>query len=267
MKTLLTTTFCLTLIINSFCQSSTTQNNLKAVQLLTESYFGKDTTFIYSLGDLFIYEKSVLTYDYTGSGNNQVISIHDSVDAITGDTITLETVATSISEDEPHTITKRSQYFVHHKDSSYGFNYDTSNIFDIKRVPIDKGRGFTFFSPEDRFVSITPDSTIWNIDSSEIKQVYIEPAKKDTPAFTLVFFFRKNLDLPLTISDVLSKDRKMTLYKMQVKFDEFFDKRINQTVPPHTAMDFELREYFPKDTKEIMKYFERYKIDVEEKSQ
>lgn len=214
------------------------------------------------MGDVFLYEKSVLTYDYTGSGNTQVTSSNDSIDAVTGDTITVETVTTSISDDEPHIVTKRSQYFVHHKDSSYGFNYDTTMINNIRRVPIYEGRGFTFFSSDSSFESVKPDSSIWNNDMFELKQVYVEPAKIDTPATTIVFYFRKNMNLPITISDILTKDRKMTFYKMQVKFGEFFDKRVNQLLPPHTAMEFELREYFPKDTKEIMKYFEWYKVEV-----
>ena len=262
MKLLLTTTFCLTLIINSFCQSNTIKNNLKAVQPLSEGYFGKDTTHIYFLDDLVLYQKTMTSYNYFSQRVAEIIDTFDSIDPITGDTVKTANVSFPPPNEDSVIITKSNTYFAHHKDSAYGYAYQPNHSYNIQRITVAQGRGFTFFNPDTLFVATKPNSSYWNYDKSELIEMYIEPPKEDCPGMTIVFYYKKDLNIPYSISDILTKDRQMTCYKMQVKFDEFFDKRNNQTVPAHTATDFELREFVPADTKEIMKYFEWYKVDV-----
>lgn len=251
---------CLTLTFTTYSQQI--NQKLKAIQLLTNTFNNPDTTIIYYLGDLVLYETTIT--NQFGQGSVFVVSEYHTIDPANGDTTFHRDVELK-NDNSPDSISITRAYFVHHMDSAYGYYYNPRAIFNIKRITVKQGRGFVFMTNEDTFLTMKPDSSIWNSDHSELKQVYIQPARKDTPLIKIIFSFKKNMPLSMTISDKLSQDRKMTFYRMEILFGEYFDQTSNQLIPAQTVMDFALREYIPLDTKTIYRYFDRYNIDVEEK--
>ena len=188
------------------------------------------------------------------------------MDAVTEDSLRVEEVeiTTSYSDDPDSTwITKK--YFVYHKDSTYGYGYryNSTSIYDIRRRLVSQeSMGYSINIP-DTFLRLKPDSTIWNHDKTNLKLVHIMPAKGEMPSGKVALYFNKNMNILHSLAPRIDEQMKMKFYRIQYLVDEFFDKKSNTLVPAQTVMDIELREFKPVD-KQVLKYFERYKIDVEE---
>ena len=237
------------------------KDQLNAVQVISKTFFGNDTTYIYYLGDLILYETTI--HNQTFNTTDTVMSTEDTIDVATGDSMVVKEVELSTISAEPDSIWITKKYFVYHKDSTYGYGYNPASIYDIKRRQVsEESVGYGINIP-DTFFRIKADSTIWNHDKTDLKMVHIMPAKGEMPSGKVALYFTKNLNIRHSLAPKIDEQMKMKFYRIQYLVDEFFDKKSNTLVPAQTVMDIELREFKAVDNK-VMKYFERYKIDIEE---
>lgn len=155
----------------------------------------------------------------------------------------------------------KSSFFVFHKDSSYGYNYDSyRNTKDNFRVQVDSTVKFiTGTNRYDSFLTVKPDTVIWNIDKTELKEVYVFPKKTDMPTGRLVFYYSKKLNLlKESFNRVMDSAKKMKLFKTESLFNEFYSEKDKRVWPPMRNMT-EMKEVAIENSPEIMRYFSRYK--------
>ena len=147
---------------------------------------------------------------------------------------------------------QRSDYFVFHKDSLFGYNYHNK-----KRAPVDSMlqkisfQGSTF----DTLANIRPDST-YSDSEGNLRKVY--NIDKSPESFTIRFYYTKNLKgIAETFSKAMDNIKNMKLFKIIIEGHGARYQKINQTLPRRQYV-YEMDALTLQNPEEIKDYFEKY---------
>jgi hypothetical protein len=153
--------------------TDTSKLPIKAVEVRnTDPMFGPSISRIYYIGSFVIYERE---HNFDSAIVRTEIDEEGEQDSMT-------------TESAQHE--KRNHFFVFHRDSSFGINYDAHGTFrHNRRYPVDsilfEVTGSNTF---DQLVTQkTADTSSWNADRTELKEVYAHKSRKDTPAVRISF--------------------------------------------------------------------------------
>jgi hypothetical protein len=164
---------------------------------------------------------------------------------------------------------KRSRFFVFHKDSSFGLSFDPHRSNENNsRLPVDSAiLGITGSNTFECLLMMEPDTSIWNSQKTELKEVYVQKPSKDTPAVSLSFFYSSSMNhISVTLNAVLDSARRLKLYKYEYLIREFYSEKLGALVPG-MVITTEMKEITVSDPGEIMQYIDRYRnTNVEEKA-
>lgn len=155
----------------------------------------------------------------------------------------------------------RSQFFVFHRDSSYGLNYDPHRINESnRRLRVDSAllriKGTNSF---ENSLTKKPDTTSWNAQRTELKEVYVQKATKDTPEVRLSLYYSNGLNsLKESLNPILDSAKKMKLYKVEYVIEEFYSEKEGRLWPP-LKLSTEMKEIEVTVPEEILHYIDRYK--------
>ena len=243
--------FCICLIfLISFCKANandTTKNKIKAVEVKnTSPYFGEGFYRIFHIDDYIVYQNQ---YHYSQSESQ--LKIDSATNETTfDDTLVLEEL--------------RDYFFVFHKDSNYGYRYDLKSIYqNNKRYQVDSAlkniRGNNSF---ETILEAKPDSSVWNDNKTELKEVYIQLKTKDTPAVYITFYYSKNLiHLKESLNSTIDNIKKMKLYKYEILIDEFYSEK-DKKLWPSAKHQTEMKEYKVLDPQIIIDNINNYKESI-----
>jgi hypothetical protein len=159
---------------------------------------------------------------------------------------------------------KRNWFYVFHQDSSYGFTYDAhrkdQNNLRLTVDSILKSiKGTNSF---EGLLSKTPDTTTWNVQKTELREVYVQKATRDTPEVRLSLFYSGSLNnLKASLNTKLDSARKMKFYKFEYLIKSFYSEK-DQQVSPEMKFSTEMKEITVNNPEEIMQYINRYKNNM-----
>ena len=158
----------------------------------------------------------------------------------------------------------RPRFFVFHKDSSYGRSYDPHrNSENNRRLPVDSAlRGIKGTNNFEKILTLKPDSSSWNPDRSELKEVYVQKASRDTPAIRVSFYYTRHQNFQNeSLNPGLDSARKMKLYKYEYLIGKFYNAQAKQWSPEITFRT-EMKEVMVEDVEEVMSYLIQYKSSM-----
>lgn len=159
----------------------------------------------------------------------------------------------------------KDKFFVFHRDSSYGYNYDPYRSEENGlRLRIDSAlKRIKGENRLDSFLSVSSDSAIWNNKRTELKEVYFLPAKEGMPAGKVLLYYSENLmALRESFNTVVDSAKKMKLYKIEVLTDAFYDEEKKISWPALKTVT-EMKEFTVQNPSEIMNYFIRYRRQID----
>ena len=101
----------------------------------------------------------------------------------------------------------KSDFFVFHSDSSYGYRYDTNDVSKNGRFKVDSViKTITGTNRWDSFLYVKPDSVLWSKDKKELLEVFLFPAKDDMPSSMLNLYYSKKLnDIQFSFNTTVDK--------------------------------------------------------------
>lgn len=104
----------------------------------------------------------------------------------------------------------KNRYFVFHRDSSFGYQYGPDKLYITPRLAVNDIRKTVAGSNTfEALKAQKPDSVVRNYDSSETTEVYLSPAKPDTPAVRVVFHYSTKLNrLKYSLNPILDSGKK-----------------------------------------------------------
>lgn len=228
------------------CNSHTQKPDIEAIEVRYISpYMGENFYRIYYLDNLVMYENR---YRFDSSVKQFRID---------------STTQQLYSDDTLLLRQWRSQFFVFHLDSSYGYRYDPYGVHKNGRLGVDSElKRITGTNRFDSVLRVKPDTIVWNMDKSELKEVYVFPKKKDMPDGRVSFYYSKELNhLKNSFNRTVDSARKMKFFKVEFIFSEFYSEKDNILWPPTLDMT-EMREISVENPEEIKNYFKRYKRSI-----
>ena len=155
----------------------------------------------------------------------------------------------------------RNQFFVFHRDSSYGFTYDPHRITESgRRLRVDSAilriKGTNNF---EGLLTQKPDTTSWNTQRTELREVYMQKATKDTPAVRLSFFYSTRLNfLKESLFPAMDSAKQIKLYKIEYLIEEFYSEK-ERRLWPAMKISTEMKEIEVTNPEEILHYIDSYK--------
>jgi hypothetical protein len=162
----------------------------------------------------------------------------------------------------------RNQFFIFHKDSSYGFSFDPYRGRENKlRLRVDSTimfiKGTNRF---DSFLTVKPDSIIWNANKSELKEVFLVTQKKGMPAGRIGLYYSKNLNhLKASFNATVDSAKRMKLFKVEAIFNDSYDEN-GKLVWPSMIDRTEMKEIKTNISEQLREYINNYK-EIIKKSQ
>jgi hypothetical protein len=246
------------LFILLLCESATASSAdttapvIKAIEIQDSTpFFGKSIIRIFYIGPFVVYQSQ---YEFDSS-------IHGvKFDSTGNETSTVTEYECSET---------RNLFFVFHRDSSYGVSYDPHRSNENnRRLPVDSTlqriKGTNSF---EGLLSKKPDTTIWNAQNTELREVYVQKASRDTPAVHLIIYYSSKLNnLKATLNPVMDSARKMKFYKYEYLIKEFYSEKEKQLFP-EMKFSTEMKEITVTNPEEIMEYIDRYKNRMLDKKQ
>jgi hypothetical protein len=232
---------CMTLLSCMFLESEAQTSTVKAIQINVLGFpFGDDYYRIYHSGDLVLYEGSYIK-------NTSVQPISSNGDSKKENDL--------ISERKP-------QFFVFHRDSSYGYYYDPAGAYksDVRiRVDSITSTWGVQNGNLDTILDLKPDSIIWNKNRTELTEVYMMPAKPGCSSSIWKYSFSKTMnDIPESFSKTLDHVRKMKLYKLEYIIDAVYNNSAEMTCPSFHIVN-EMQKLDGDQPEEVKRYFEMYR--------
>jgi len=154
----------------------------------------------------------------------------------------------------------KNRYFVFHRDSSFGYQYNPDKLWLTQRLAIDEARKLIGSTNDfDKLLSQKPDSVLLNADSSERQEVYLFPEKKDTPAIRIVLSYSKKLEhLKYSLNQIIDREKKMKLWKTDISIAPYYDKKAKANFPGGSFIS-EILELPPVVPEEVLFYLNWYK--------
>jgi len=221
--------------------------NIEAVEVRSISPSMGETFYrVYYSGDLVMYQSQYLKDSFITE------TTFDSSKNMYSNNLTL------------HSEEWKDRFFVFHKDSSYGYNYDFyRNKENNQRLPVDSV--VRFIKGTNKFEDVIkrkPDSVFWNANKSERKEVYLFPAKGDDPNIRLILSYSKNLNnVKESISSVVDSVKKMKLYKTETILDQFYSEKDKMTIPS-LRFTTELKQIAVDKPDSVLIYLNRYRKSI-----
>src|SRR6476660_9598744 len=85
------------------------------------------------------------------------------------------------------TTEQRNRFFVFHRDSNYGFQYDAYATSQAERRLVDSVlKNIRGGNNLESLLCLKADTITWNEGKTELKEVYVQKASEDTPAVRIV---------------------------------------------------------------------------------
>lgn len=219
------------------------QGQIKVIEVRDNSpQLGETFYRVYYLGDLIMYQSQ---YRLNSFQNQFKV---DSLDKFSND-------YTIISSEW------KNKFFVFQKDSTYGYNYDPDRGGNNNlRLSVDSVLKFIKGTNRfDSFLSLKPDTSTWNEDKSELREVYKFPEEKKMPDGRLILLYSKKLNhLKESFNSKVDHIKGMKLYRTETIFEEYYDAESQKLWPP-VMNTSEMKEMVVENPKEIFRYFKKYK--------
>ena len=162
----------------------------------------------------------------------------------------------------------RNQFFIFHKDSSYGFSFDPYRGSENNlRLRVDSTimfiKGTNRF---DSFLTVKPDSIIWNANKSELKEVFLLSRKNNIPEGRIGLYYSKNLNhLKESFNPKVDNAKRMKLFKVEAIFNDSYDEN-GKLVWPSMVDRTEMKEIKTNISEQLREYINNYK-EIIKKSQ
>lgn len=228
------------------CYTSLATTKIEAIEVRDISPAMGETFYrIYYVDNLVMYENR-----YRFDSSFTQLKIDSVTQEITGE----ETLRESIW---------RSRFFVFHKDSSYGIMYDSLRFYKNRRMPVNYTiTNIVGTNRFDSFLTVKPDSVVWNADKTEHRETYILLLGKDMPKGLVVFYYSKKLNhLKNSFNKVVDSVKKMKFFKVEFIFNEFYSEKDKKLWPPTYDLT-EMKEINVENPEKIMGYFNKYKESI-----
>jgi hypothetical protein len=239
------------LLLNTKCSFSqeSTQLKIEAVEVRQNlSFFGETFYRIYRVRDHVVFQHQY-QFDSSSSEIQMIGSTDDSV----------------VYKDTTYLSEIRNRYFVFHKDSSYGFDYDPHRA-DVsgQRLRVDSlmTKGIKGRNNFQDLLKTKPVSTTWNSDKTELKEVFICNDNPDTPIVHISLHYSSKLNhLKESLNEIVDSIKNMKLFKCEFLVNEFYSKASNQ-LSPAFKIDEKLMSYTVTDPQTIITYLNKYKESI-----
>ncbi len=227
--------------------TDTSKQEIKAIEVQqTDPFFGEAFYRIFHISPFIVYQSQYQFDSASGRGK-------------------FDSAGNWVSSDSEYALSeKRSQFFVFHRDSSYGFSYDPHRSnFSNRRLLVDSAvleiKGTYNF---ENLLTKIPDTTTWNASRTERREVYVQKATKDTPTVRAIFYYNSSLNfLQASLNTAVDSAKKMKLYKFEYLIEEFYSEK-DERLWPAMSFSTEMKEVTVMDTEEIMHFIERYKNNI-----
>lgn len=154
----------------------------------------------------------------------------------------------------------RDQFFIFHKDSSHGYNFEPfQSKENYLRLRVDSTTNFIKGTNRfDSFLTVKPDSIIWNTDKSELKEVFLVPQKKEMPAGRIGLYYSKNLNhLKASFNPTVDSVKRMKLFKVEAIFYNSYDEN-GKLVWPSMVDRTEMKEIKINISTKLWEYINKY---------
>ena len=228
--------------------SDTSKPRFKVIELIKSNpFFGPSVSRIFYAAPYVVYQREYSFCAFVASANPD--------DEIGTDTI----IPVQTSEEI------RKQFFVFHRDSSFGVNYLEKDSFrNNQRSPVDsillQMTGSNDF--EKLVINMKADSSSWNADRTELTELYLAEGRKDTPDVKISFSYSSKLNhLQLFLNSKLDSIKNMKFYKFEYLVEPFYDQKRDLHTPQLILMN-EIKEIETDDVSELLQYIEKYKKEM-----
>lgn len=162
---------------------------------------------------------------------------------------------------------RRDRFFVFHKDSSFGYQYDPyDSSSDNRRLAVDTAmKRIKGSNNYEKLLSKTPDSTTWNEAKTELREVYVVDCSDTQPRMRIVFYYSAGRNhLKESFNPIIDSVKKMKFYKMELFTEEFYSEADKKLLPPMKLLGSEIREIAMQNSGEVENYIARYKKSIGE---
>ena len=161
---------------------------------------------------------------------------------------------------------RRNSFFVFQKDSLYGYFYYPKPTRHMQegRVAVDSALKTKSFESVrfDTLHNLKPESSEYDADRNLVKLYNPSPQKEYPEKFSLYFFYSSKLNgIKETFSKKMDNVENMKLFKIKIIAHGFYYEQYKMAFPKREIL-YEMREFQPKNSEELMKYFDKYKKEV-----
>ncbi|RYZ30994.1 MAG: hypothetical protein EOO10_00750 [Chitinophagaceae bacterium] len=225
-----------------FTSTRVLAQNVQAIEVRDTGFFEPGFYKVFFVDDYVVYESKIHT------SSSKMIS---RVDSVTHELI---------FEDSLISTGLNSSYFVFHRDSSFGYRFSPNKMFLPPRIAVETGHKDVAGSNQfENLLSQKPDSSFFSPDSTELREVFLQPAKPDTPALRLVFSYSRKLNhLKHSLNKTLDAVKKLKLRKIEIVIAAFYDQK-NKTNFPQYSFVTEMIDLPPVLPREIQFFLNWYK--------
>jgi hypothetical protein len=233
-------------MVNFFTSTRVVGQKVQAIEVRDTGLFEPGFYKVFFVDDYIVYESQIHT------SSSQMISRFDSA--------TNEVIV----EDSLISTGFNSSYFVFHRDSSFGYRFSPHKMYLPPRIAVETGSKDVMGSNQfENSLSQKPDSSFFSPDSAELREVFLQPAKPDTPAFRLVLSYsRKRNNLKHSLNRILDAGKKMKLWRIEITIAAFYDPKSKAHFPQYSFVT-EMVELPPVLPREIQFFLNWYKDIVQ----
>ena len=186
------------------------------------------------------------TYDVYYSGNLTMYKFNYQRDSGTDETLELSET--------------RYFYFVHHKDSTYGYLSDPFQIYPEGRIKIDSLQPLRFENPQwDTIATMKADSSYVN-EQGDLVHVYNLPPTPQYPGrFTYYFYYTNRLrEVRESFSKKLEAIHRKKLYRIRMVIHPIYYEPYKMMLPVMESF-YEMKTITVANKEEVEGYFNKYK--------
>jgi hypothetical protein len=229
-------------IVYFFAPTRVLAQNIQAIEVRDTGFFEPGFYKVFFVYDYIVYESKIQT------SSSQTIA---RIDSATNEVI---------FDDSLISKGLNSSYFVFHRDSGFGYRFSPHKMFLPPRIAVEAGHKEVAGSNQfENFLSLKPDSSFFSADSAELREVFLQPAKPDTPALRLVFSYSRKLNhLKHSLNKTLDAVKKLKLRKIEIIIAAFYDPKSKTNFPQYSFVT-EMLELPPVLPQEIQFFLNWYK--------
>jgi hypothetical protein len=110
-----------------------------------------------------------------------------------------------------------------------------------------------------------PDSVVWNLDKTELTEIYYIAATDNIPTIRRMYSYSKKMNhVKESFSKKIGKAKGMKLFRIEGTIAQYFSKKDNMIFPPAKVVS-EMKEIAVISDKNGTRYFQRYKNLIQKK--